>query len=168
MPMPTRLPLQALTREAFEPFGEVIDIAGRSAQSINDGRALKWADLATLDTLAGGGRTALHRYRSEPIRWPFAIEKLERHPLGSQAFIPLHQRPFLVVVAPAGGEPGPETIRGFLTDGQQGVNYFRGTWHHYQLTLDQPGDYLVIDRAGPGRNLDEFRLPQPLLIEAVG
>lgn len=163
--MSIRLPVRALSREAFEPFGEVIDSAGQVAETINAGQTQKWADLATIDTQAGGGRTALHRYRSEPVRLPFTVEIMERHPLGSQGFIPLHGRPFLVVVAPAGAEPGPEAIRAFLTDGRQGVNYHRGTWHHYQLTLDQPGDYLVIDRAGPGLNLDEYRLAQPLIIE---
>lgn len=165
MPMPIRLPVRALTRAAFEPFGEVIEIAGRSPETINAGHTEKWGDLATIDTLAEGGRPALHRYRSEPVRLPFTVEIMERHPLGSQGFIPLHDRPFLVVVAPAGAEPGPQAIRAFLTDGRQGVNYYRGTWHHYQLTLDQPGDYLVIDRAGPGLNLEEYRLAQPLIIE---
>jgi ureidoglycolate lyase len=99
------------------------------------------------------------------VRLPFTVEIMERHPLGSQGFIPLHDRPFLVVVAPPGAEPGPAAIRAFLTDGRQGVNYYRGTWHHYQLTLDQTGDYLVIDRAGPGLNLEEYRLAQPLIIE---
>jgi ureidoglycolate lyase len=145
-----RLPARPLTRAAFEPFGEIIDIAGRSPETINAGHTRKWGDLASIDTLAEGGRTALHRYRSEPVR---------------QGFVPLHGQPFLVVVAPAGAEPGPEAIRAFLTDGRQGVNYHRGTWHHYQLTLDQPGDYLVIDRAGPGLNLDEYRLAQPLIID---
>jgi len=163
--VPIRLPVRALTRAAFEPFGEVIDIAGRSPETINAGHTQKWGDLASIDTLAEGGRPALHRYRSEPVRLPFTVEIMERHPLGSQSFVPLHDRPFLVVVAPAGAEPGPQTIRAFLTDGRQGVNYYRGTWHHYQLTLDQAGDYLVIDRAGPGPNLDEHRLECPLIIE---
>ena len=106
-------------------------------------------------------------FAGTPYDFPLRLAMVERHPLGSQGFVPLHDRPFLVVVAPAGAEPGPEAVRAFLTDGRQGVSYYRGTWHHYQLTLDQPGDYLVIDRAGPGLNLDEHRLAQPLVIERV-
>jgi ureidoglycolate lyase len=163
-----RLTAQPLSREAFEAFGEVIEIAGRRAEPINEGRAQKWADLATLDTQTAGGRSALHRYRSRPVGLPFTVEDLECHPLGSQAFIPLHDRPFLVVVAPAGNPPAADSVRAFLTDGQQGVNLFRGTWHHPQLTLGEAGDYLVIDRAGPGPNLEECRLAVTLQVDAPG
>lgn len=163
-----RLTAQPLTREAFAAFGEVIEIAGRAAESINQGRADKWADLATLDTRTAGGRAGLHRYHSRPVRLPFTIELLERHPLGSQAFIPLHERPFLVVAAPAGDPPAAESVQAFLTDGQQGVNFFRDTWHHSQLTLGEAGDYLVIDRIGPGANLEECRLAETLRIDVPG
>ena len=162
---PLPLKLQALTAEAFAPFGDVIDTGGRQAEGINYGHTLKFADLALADTADGGGKTVLHIYRSRPVSLPLKIEIMERHALGSQAFMPLHPRPFIVVVAPAGDAPLAEQVTAFITNGQQGVNYHKGTWHHYQITLDEPGDYLVIDRAGPGENLEEHRLPRALVIE---
>ena len=91
---------------------------------------------------------------------------MERHPLGSQAFVPLNGRPYLVAVA-AGGELDPARIEVFLAAGDQGVNYAAGTWHHYSLALEAESDFLVIDRAGPGENLDEVELSDADWIEVV-
>ena len=79
---------------------------------------------------------------------------MERHPLGSQAFVPMSERPFAVVVAPPGSAPEPSDLRAFVTNGRQGVHYRPGVWHHPLLVLDQPADVLVIDRVGPGVDLD--------------
>ncbi|MFX8813062.1 ureidoglycolate lyase, partial [Acinetobacter baumannii] len=86
---------------------------------------------------------------------PIRLRVMERHPLGSQAFVPMCGDPFLVVVAPPGPAPAPADLRAFVTNGRQGVNYARGTWHHPLLALDRISDFLVVDRGGDGRNLDE-------------
>jgi ureidoglycolate lyase len=99
---------------------------------------------------------------------PFKIRLLERHPLGSQAFYPLHKRPFPVVVALAGDNPGLTDLRVFLSNGRQGVNIHPGVWHHYQLSLEQDSDYIVIDRAGPGDNCDEYQLKEAVLLKPAG
>ena len=90
---------------------------------------------------------------------------MERHPLGSQAFYPLHERPFPVVVAPPDTTPDPEDIRIFMTNGRQGVNFHPGVWHHYQLTLEQDSDYIVIDRGGAGENYQEHCLDEEVLLD---
>lgn len=165
------LTLERLTPEAFAPFGEVIGLSaamsGRRGETINYGHTERFADLARIDVAAEGGRAALHLYRSRPVSLPFAVEVMERHPLGSQAFVPLHSRPFAVIVAPAGDALRRQSIRAFLTDGRQGVNLARGVWHHYQLTLVEPSDYLVIERAGPGENCEERGIDPPLMIHEV-
>lgn len=163
---PDILTLEPLTAEAFAPYGDVIQAEGQSPQSINYGHTQKYADLAGIDP-GSDGRIAIHIYKSSPVSLPLAIEIMERHPLASQAFIPLHDRPFVVVVAPAGPKPGFRDIKGFISNGKQGVNYHKGVWHHYQITLHEPGQYLVIDRAGPGKNLDEHKLQGTLLINSA-
>ncbi len=154
---------EPLTREAFRPYGDVLETDGVTPESINEGHTQKFADLADI-TLADAGRVQLSIYRSSAIELPLTIRTLERHPLGSQAFMPLHQRPFPVIVAPPGSAPDPTTIRAFLSNGHQGVNIHAGVWHHYQLTLDEDSDYLVIDRAGPGANCDEHCLREELVL----
>ena len=161
------LSLQALSAHAFAPFGDVLQKEDRVQQIINYGHTLKFADLASLDLGEQGGRPAVHIYHGLPVSLPLRIEVMERHPLGSQAFMPLQERPFLVIVAPAGAAPGPTDVRGFFSNGQQGINIHKGVWHHYQVTLGEPADYLVIDRAGPGGNFDEHRLTRPLVVEHV-
>jgi len=156
---------QPLTAAAFAEFGDVISIEGKTGELINEGHTQKFADLAAIDTSAAGGRTAVHIYRSQPLSLPLAIEVMERHPQSSQAFMPLHSRPFLVIVAAAGELLESESVRAFLSNGRQGVNLKRGTWHHYQVSLQQESDYLVIDRMGPGANFEERRLTPPLIIE---
>ncbi|HKX57253.1 MAG TPA: ureidoglycolate lyase [Xanthomonadales bacterium] len=156
---------QPLTPEGFAPFGDVIAVSGNTAELINAGHTQKFTDLAGIDTTAEGGRTAVHIYRSQPLSLPLEIRVMERHPLGSQAFMPLHNGPFLVIVAPAGGELKSDEVQAFLSNGQQGVNLRRGTWHHFQVSLLQVSDYLVIDRMGPGINFEERSLSPPLLID---
>jgi len=158
------LVLEPLTAEAFAPFGEVIQRQGVTPQSINYGRTQKFADLARIDTAAEGGETTVHLYRSEAVMLPFQIERMERHPLGSQAFMPLHQQPFPVIVAPPGDDPEFQTIRGFITNGEQGINLHKGVWHHYQVSLAGNCVYLVIDRKGPHNNCVEWELDQALMI----
>ena len=86
---------------------------------------------------------------------------MERHPLGSQAFLPLNERPYLIVVARP-GELSSSGLRAFATRGWQGVNYARGVWHHALLALEETGDFVVIDRGGEGPNLDEKALHEPV------
>ncbi len=112
-----------------------------------------------------GARVQLSIYRSSAIKLPFKIRLMECHPLGSQAFYPLHDRPFPVVVAAPGVFPDAENLRVFLTNGRQGVNLHPGVWHHYQLTLGQDSDYLVLDRGGNGENYQEHRLDEAVLLD---
>ena len=153
--------IEPLSAEAFRPYGEVIE-ARATAQhySINRGDAVRYHDLADLDVLAGGGRPILSIFRAQAHALPLQLSIIERHVLGSQAFIPLGPQRWLVVVAFAGPPPGPAQLRCFLAAPGQGVNYARGTWHHPLLALDTPGDFLVIDRgsAPPADDCDEHSL----------
>lgn len=162
-----RLNLKPLTDEAFAPFGQVIQRQGHYPEEINYGQTRKYTDLARIDTADEEGRTAVHIYRSRPVSLPFRVEVLECHPLGSQTFIPLHNRSFLIVVAPPASKPEFKAIQGFFTNGEQGVNLHRGVWHHHQLTLEETSDYLVIERSAPGVNTIEQHLEQTLFIEEL-
>lgn len=154
---------QALTARAFAPYGEVLETAGHEAQWINQGSTEKYADLARL--VAGdGGRLGLHLFRSQPAAEPIAMRTLERHRLGSQAFIPLHPRPFPVVVAAPDAPRSAESVRVFLSNGRQGINLRPGTWHHALLCLGEPSDFLVLDRLAEAPDCEEWTLDQPLLI----
>lgn len=150
---------EKLTRAAFSPFGDVLETEGIDPDLINFGHTQKFARLAEVTTL-DNGRAELSIYRSSTVVLPFRIRLMECHPLGSQAFYPLHQRPFPVVVAKAAAPPGPEDLRVFLTNGRQGVNLHAGVWHHYQLSLGQDSDYLVIDRGGEGDNYREHHFEE--------
>lgn len=152
------LPLLPLTAEAFAPFGEVIETEGRHHFPINDGMVQRFHDLAAVDTLAGEGRPGISIFVAQPHRMPLEVRALERHPLASQAFVPLDDRPFVVVVAPAGADPGRDALRGFVTNGRQGVNYARGVWHHVLVAVGRQQSFVVIDRIGTGPNCDVFEL----------
>ena len=138
-----------LSATAFASFGDVIE-AGESGELINQGTTLKYADLAELKLTEENGRPAVHVYYASPCNLPFHVEMMERHPLSSQLFMPLSERPILVVVAPAGDGFDSSQLRAFVSNGRQGVNYHPGTWHHPLLALEETGDFLVVDRVGPG------------------
>ena len=158
------LRVELLTREAFAPFGDVIEASDAVRHfPINGGNTERFHDLAKLDAGADG-HVIVSIFRGQPRELPFEVKMVERHPRGSQAFMPLDGRDYLVVVASA---PEHGALRCFLARGDQGVNYAAGTWHHPLLALDVVSDFLVIDRSGPGANCDEVALPDGLMIEAA-
>ena len=148
------LKAQKLTPEAFAPFGDVIDARVSESFAINGGRTQRHHDLARVEILDAPSRPLISVFVSQPVTLPLELELLERHPLGSQAFMPLHEERFVVVVAPPGDDIDPDEIRAFVTDGRQGVNYRAGTWHAIHSVLEREGEFLVVDRGGAD-NLDE-------------
>lgn len=155
------LPVEPLDAHAFSRFGDVIEADGRGPhRTINEGFAERFDDLARLDTQRQQGRPVLSVFRARPRALPLQLRLVERHLLGSQAFVPLVPQRFLVVVAPAGPAPSPTELRCFMTRPGQGVNYAAGTWHHPLIALDAGGDFLVIDRGGPqaGEDCEERSL----------
>lgn len=148
---------EPLTADAFAPFGDVIQVSDDAeAIPINYGWTIRYNDLAGIDVTQGGGRAIVSLFRSKPLQSTI-LKVFERHPLGSQAFVPLQGRPYLVAVAPR-GDFDVARVRLFRAAPHQGVNYARGVWHHFLLALEAESDFLVIDREGPGDNLDEVEL----------
>jgi len=143
----------ALTREAFAPYGDVVDTDGVEPQLLNQGTAKKYAALATI--AVADGDAAISLFHAAPRALPIALRAIERHPLGSQAFVPMSPTRYLVVVAGSAETPGPADLRAFLATGQQGVNFRAGVWHHPLTALDE-SDFLVIDRRQGAGNLDEL------------
>jgi len=151
---------EPLTRQAFAPFGEVIGTHGADSFPINQGRTERFHALATVELLGVNDQGILSIFRGQPLE-PLVIALMERHPLGSQAFVPINRGPFVAVVAP----PGPfdeNEIRVFLVPGDHGVSYRPGTWHAPLLPLHVDSDYLVVDRQGSGQNCDEVTLMRPI------
>ena len=155
--------IHKLTREAFAAFGDVITTEGAHHYPINDGTTERFHDLAQIDIADGHGKPLVSLLRGQPREFPFEARSLERHPLGSQAFIPLSKNPYLVFVAPR-GEFNPQALRAFLAHAGQGVNYAKGVWHHALVALFEVSDFIVIDRGGEGSNCEEVRLLQPVTI----
>ena len=155
---PLPLTVEPLTREAFAPFGEVVEASDAVRHfTINAGNTERYHDLANIEP-GPDGRVIVSIFRGQPRSLPFTVQMMERHPLASQAFIPMSGRPYLVVVAPAGEPPGVEDLKVFLARADQGVNYATGVWHHPLLALETVCDFIVIDRSGPGHNCDEIQL----------
>ena len=157
-----RIHVEPLNADKFLPFGDVVEAAGAPDRIINDGLCARHDDVARLD-FGLGGRAGVSVFKSELRRLPYRLEFLERHPEGSQTFLPLCADPFLVIVAPdESGQPG--TPLAFLAKGGQGVNYCRGTWHGVLAPLSGSGLFAVIDRIGSGPNLEECRFASPYMV----
>jgi ureidoglycolate lyase len=148
---------EPLTAEAFAAFGSVIEASDVAVKlDINQGHAIRYDRLAEIDVAEGGGTGVISLFRARPLD-ALVLKTFERHPLGSQSFVPLSGRPYLVAVAPAGVFDAAK-VRLFHAEGHQGVHYRQGTWHHFLLVLEADSDFLVIDRAGPGDNCEEITL----------
>lgn len=155
--MHNTLSVQPLTAAAFAPFGTVIEVpANATGRPINGGTSQRFDLLADLALTAEGGRPMLALFRAQARSFPHAVDELERHALGSQTFVPLGQRRFVVVVAPAAPQPDLSALAAFVTDGAQGVVLAPGTWHHALLAVDA-GDFVVVERAAQAVDCDVVR-----------
>ncbi|WP_438995833.1 ureidoglycolate lyase [Candidatus Puniceispirillum sp.] len=153
-----KLSVQPLTKGAFAPYGTVIETDGAQQISINQGTTTRFDALAQIDVAYEGGIPIISLFRGTRRSSPIEISMLERHPLGSQAFMPLANHDWLVVVAAGNADdsaPDFDRLVCFRATGSQGVSYDRGTWHHPLLILEESQDFLVMDRSGNGHNLDE-------------
>lgn len=151
---------QPLTREAFAPFGDIIDFDGAVHYPINGGRAERFHDLAPVEAAGPNARVLVSLVRGTPYELPLNLAMVERHPFGSQAFMPLSPAPFLVVVCHDSLD-GPGEPHVFLTQPGKGVSYPRNTWHGVLMPLGEMQDFLVVDRGGDGTNLEEFHFDEP-------
>ena len=149
-----------MTKAAFAAFGEVVELQGARQIPINDGLTTRFHDLFTIDVNDDGGRPVVSVFRTAPLPLPHRVRSLERHPKGSQAFLPVDEIPFLVLVAASTGSASPvvpSDMSLFITNGRQGVNLYKNTWHHFHIVLGKPRDFIVVDRGGgaDGDNLEE-------------
>jgi len=149
-----------ITPERFAPYGNVIAASQERKEAMNAARFERFDDLATVDVdTEDGAHPAISIARSKsPTELPYHFDLMERHPFGSQAFVPLTSFRFVVVVAPAGEAPEVSDLQAFVTNGHQGVNYHKGVWHMPLIAFEANQDFLIIDRAGGGSNYEEHIL----------
>ncbi len=149
---------ELLTTEAFAPYGDVIEASGDPSFFINADKCGRFHDLANTDFT--DGKAGISLAQATPYALPLSLTMIERHPLGSQMFMPLNDAPFLVVVS-----DGPETApKAFITNGAQGVNYHRGIWHGVLTPLTAPQPFLIVDYIGTGNNLEGYHFPTPFQV----
>jgi ureidoglycolate lyase len=153
------LKISVLSKNNFGPYGEVIELKDAEKLIINQGTTTRFNALSTVDVVTENGEPILSIFEAQRRPEPIKLEVMERHPLGSQAFFPLSRDGWLVVVCKSnssGDEPDLSTVECFFAEGDQGVNYFKGTWHHPLIVLEESQKFLVVDRQGDGCNLNEF------------
>ncbi len=161
------LKAKPITPERFAPYGDVIfgDMERKSA--MNDARFLRFNDLANVDidaSASGRPCVSIARCRTAATL-PWRVDLMERHPKGSQAFMPLAPFSFVVVVAPAAETVEISELRAFVTNGRQGINYHKGVWHMPMIAMEAGQDFLIIDRIGDDSNCEELVLPEPVTLE---
>ena len=154
-----KLQIEPLTKQGFAPYGDVIEVNSENQIiSINHGLADRHHDLIKVDVNNENGHTIVSIIDTQKVCLPFRVCVMERHPLGSQAFMPIGNNPYIVVVT----EPGEfdyNQLKGFLVRPDQGVNYAKGTWHHSCMSLYEANQFLVVDRGGQGANCDFVAVP---------
>ena len=157
-----------LTHERFAPYGDVISTSVEGVQAMNEARFSRYDDLAQIDVDTGSdGHVAISIARSKtPTAFPYHFDVVERHPLGSQAFIPLAGFSFVVVVAPPGESAELNDLRAFVTNGRQGINYHRGTWHMPLIATGEGQEFLIVDRAPGTGNCEELVFDQQVILQS--
>ena len=155
-----------LTNERFAPYGDVIATGG-GTEPMNEARFTRFANLATVDVDAAGDVAIGIAQSRTPTSLPYAFDMVERHPHGSQAFVPLSGFSFVVVVGPPGESVAADDLEAFVTNGHQGINYHRGTWHMPLIALDEGQQFLVVDRAPHADNCEETVFDEPVILAAT-
>ena len=152
-----------ITKKNFSKFGQLIDASKKNPISINDGYAKRFDDLINIDVSKDKGRAIISIFNAKKRRFPMKIDMMEKHPLGSQAFIPMEDTKFLVFVAPRGDKPDINKIQSFLVPKQTGVNYKAGIWHFPLISMKNM-NYLIVDRKGKGNNLVIYKFKKDKII----
>ena len=159
--MNTEIVIEALTKAAFAPFGEILEADEAPDKIINQGMCGRHHDLATLDFV--DGHAGISIFDAQVRALPYELAMMERHPEGSQAFVPMSYFPFLIIVA-SDANGAPHLPRAFLSNAGQGINFHRNTWHGVLTPLHAPGLFCVVDRIGDGANLEEFFFDTPYVV----
>lgn len=160
------LTIQTLTRSAFAPFGDLVEADPATMRHINGGTTERYHALAHPEASGEGAELIISLFRGQPRRLPYRVDMMERHPLGSQSFHPLQDRSWLVIVAEdEHGRPGAPHV--FRATGLQGINYRANIWHHPLMALAEISDFLVVDRSGPGNNLEEYVYSEPFIVPEI-
>ena len=156
---------EPLTRERFAPYGDVIEASHGAANAMNEARFERFDDLCNVN-IDGDVAVSVTRCRT-PTGLPLRVDMVERHPLGSQAFVPLAPCRMVVVVAPPGESVAADDLRAFVTNGKQGINYHRGTWHMPLIAFEAGQEFLIVDRAGSESNCEQHTLDETVMLESV-
>ena len=141
-----------ITRKNFKKFGDLISTKKIRPININNGYAKRFNNLCKINTSIKKGNAIMSIFSAKKRKFPMKIEMMEKHPLGSQAFVPMSETKFLVFVAPKGKKPNTKKIQSFIVPKQTGINYKPGIWH-FPLISTKSMNFLVIDRKGKGNNL---------------
>ena len=156
---------EPLTRERFAPYGDVIESSLQVSEAMNEARFERFDDLCNVN-IEGDVAISVARCRA-PTGLPLRVDMVERHPLGSQAFVPLTRCRMVVVVAPPGESVDAGDLRAFVTNGKQGINYHRGTWHMPLIAFDAGQEFLIVDRGGSEPNCEQHMLDEAVMLEEV-
>ena len=141
-----------IDKENFSKFGELVTTEGLKSVGINNGYAKRFEEAVKLDTRQDRGETTISIFSALKRNFPMKIDMMEKHPLGSQAFIPMKETSFFAFVAPKGNRPNLKKIKSFIIPKQTGINLNPGIWH-FPLISTKNMNFLVIDRKGKGKNL---------------
>tara|TARA_B100000945_G_C20148059_1_gene487166 strand:+ start:207 stop:698 length:492 start_codon:yes stop_codon:yes gene_type:complete len=153
-----------ISRKNFSKFGELINTKNKKPISINNGYARRFHDLGKINTSSNKGNPIISIFSAKKRNFPMKINMMEKHPLGSQAFIPMKETSFIVFVAPRGKEPDVNKIKSFIVPKQTGINYKPGIWH-FPLISNKNMNFLVIDRKGKGKNLIIHNFKKEILLK---
>ncbi len=152
-----------ISRSNFAKYGDLISTENINSMDINSGYAKRFDNLADLNTSKNGGKTIVSIFSALKRNFPMKIDMMEKHPLGSQAFIPMKETIFLAFVAPPGDFPEVDKIQSFIIPPKTGINYKPGVWH-FPLISTENTDFIVIDRKGSGENLTIFKFKKESIL----
>ena len=161
--MKIKIKPKKINKKNFNKFGQIIDTSKKKYFRINNGYAKRYDNLGKINTSTKKGKTIVSIFSAKTRKFPMKVDMMEKHPLGSQAFIPMKETSFLVFVAPRGNKPDINKIQSFVVPKQTGVNYKAGIWHFPLISMKNM-NFLIVDRKGKGNNLVIYKFKKDKII----
>jgi ureidoglycolate lyase len=123
------------------------------AEALTPERSLGYCDILahqgdTADSRdpRGSARQVIEIISVKPAYPSITSARMERHPTSAQAFIPLDDRDYLVVMCRSDAEDRPDLqdLRVLIVPGNTAIQYWPGIWHVPMQTVSDPGRFCVV------------------------
>ncbi|MBN2395938.1 MAG: ureidoglycolate lyase [Candidatus Atribacteria bacterium] len=152
--------VEALNRESFKHYGDILDMPDSKPDCSNDDLNL-WCGISEVKIDQGISQFCWLDVKSKRS---FECNNFERHQNTSEAMIPVSgQSIVLVANNSASNLPVRDSVKAFFIDGTKGFNFKPNVWHWLPYPLSSKASFILVFKKGtPDEDLHVIDLNEKL------